>query len=141
MVYATHRTPTARSKDMPIGRMMGYMSELQFYMDIEGKCGLIDALWAWEFWPLAGVDDFFINLFKRHYERNYQSVYNQGADRGNEINNQILGWVNDLKSQTFREILRQKTRLQDFIDELERRVSALETKQFRIPIVEKLLKR
>ena len=107
MSYVTHKWPRPRAKDTPLGKIMGYVSELLFWADQEGKCSTVDALWP-EVWPIDWVDDVFINIFKDHYNKNYQGQYNRGADQGNKMNKEIMGWLDDLKDKAFAEVDRVK---------------------------------
>lgn len=96
--YCVHKTPTPRSGDTLLGQVLGYLSELLFWADTEGKCRFIDQLWPFEFFPLADVDNFFIDIFVKHYNTNSQKQYNRGADQGNKFHNAIFGWIDDAKT-------------------------------------------
>ena len=119
-----HKWPTPRPKDTPLGKVMGYLSELLFWRDIDTKCRFIDTLWPFEVWPLDGVDDIFINIFRHEYEREYQSQYDTGADQGNKINDAIFGWLDDLKDKAYAEVDRVKEHiLTNFVDPLRDKIN------------------
>jgi len=95
--YVTHRSPTARSADTLLGKVMGYLSELLFWADIEGKCRFIDAIVP-EVFIIGEIDNLFIQMFRNHYNANYQKQYNRGADQGNKFHQAIFGWIDEAKS-------------------------------------------
>jgi len=93
-----HRTPTPRAGDTPVGKMIGYLSETQTYIKYEGFAEGVRAVWVLDFWPLSLVEDALVGIVQWAYDNVFQNSYNAGADRGNEINKEILGWVEGLRN-------------------------------------------
>lgn len=126
MVYITKRYPSPRTYDTSIGKVMGYLAELDFYLEHEQTCLKIASLFSpINFFPLYYLKDWLINLHRRIYEDNYQKVYDQGADRGNEINRQILGWLDDLKGDAYKKIDDAKRYLYDLINTVNSKLKIL----------------
>jgi len=96
MPYITKKTPTPRTYDTPIGKMMGHLAEILEWLRWESYATQIDAIFP-DWWPLGSVQSFLIDICKACYNALYQKAYDNGADKGNEINNQVMGWVDDAK--------------------------------------------
>jgi len=111
MPYITKKTPTPRSTDTTLGKVMGYLAELLEYLKWENMALSVDTLFP-DVWPLDLVQNLLINVCRGLYDRIYQGAYNRGADKGNEINNQIVGWLDALRSQAFSEIDKAKAYIQ-----------------------------
>jgi len=103
MPYITKKTPTARTTDTAIGKVMGYLSELLEYLKWENMALSIDTIFP-DIWPLDQVQNLLIAMCRGLYDRIYQGAYDRGADKGNEINSQIMGWLNDVKAQAFAKV-------------------------------------
>lgn len=88
--YVDHINPTTRSHDSFTGKIIGWLEEYLFWLDIEGKCSFIDSVIP-ELPVIGSIDNLFISIFRQHYNKRYQTVYNSGADRGNEIHNLVFG--------------------------------------------------
>jgi len=99
MVEITHRNPTPRAGDTPVGKMLGYLSETQTYLKYEGIAEGVRAVWVFDFWPLSEVENALVGIVQWAYDNVFQSSYNAGADKGNEINKEILGWVENLRTE------------------------------------------
>ena len=112
MPYITKQTPTARTTDTAIGKVMGYLSELLEYLKWEGYAGSIDAIFP-DWFPLGNVQSLLIDVCRAVYNGNFQKAYNSGADKGNEVNSQIMAWLNDLKAQAFAKVAEAQTYIQN----------------------------
>lgn len=124
--YVTHKSPVARSGDTILGKITGYLSELLFWADIEGKCRFIDAIIP-EILIIGQIDNLFINMFQKHYNANYQKQYNRGADQGNKMNQQIMGWVDEAKEGLLATIDDTKRRIEtELINPLRDKIRTLE---------------
>jgi len=110
MPYITKKTPVARSTDTPLGKIMGYLAELLEYLKWENMALVIDGVFP-DYFPFGNVQSWLIDVCRGLYDRIYQGAYNHGADRGNEINSQILGWVDTAKNQAFAKV----SEAQDYI--------------------------
>lgn len=142
--YVTHKTPTARRDDTLLGKVTGYLSEMLFWADIEGKCRFIDLLIPE--WPVIGVlDNIFINIFKRHYEKNYQKQYNRGADQGNKIHSTVFGWIDDTKDMLMGQINEAKKKIEtELINPIRAKLRPIEVRvgqmMYRVADAEKRVK-
>lgn len=121
--YVTHKAPTPRSGDTLLGKVMGYLSEMLFWADNEGKCSFVDVVVP-DWFPINAVQGILWALFKKHYNANYQKQYNRGADQGNKIHNAVFGWIDDA-TKDVRDRLEAmlndaKSKLQSQISELQR---------------------
>jgi len=125
MPYITKRSPTPRAGDTPIGKVMGYLAELAEYTRWEALATSVDAVFP-DWFPLGTVQGLLIAVCDAIYAALYQKAYNSAADRGNEINSQILGWLDDLKLEVQTYIDQARNRLQTLIDDLDARVKRLE---------------
>jgi prefoldin subunit 5 len=96
MGYIELKTPTPRSYDTPIGKVMGYLANILEWLRWENYAAQIDAIFP-DWWPMGSVQGFLIDICKACYNALYQKAYDNGADKGNEINSQIMGWVDDAK--------------------------------------------
>jgi len=116
------RNPQPRSYDTVLGKIMGFLSHAQFYLDCEGQAEKVDAFIP-SIFPLTYLENALIGLWQAHYEANYQKAYNQGADKGNELDSKIFGWIDETRSQIeskFSSLLSEaKEKLQDQISELQ----------------------
>jgi len=123
--YVPHKSPTPRDGDTLLGRAMGYLSELLFWADIEGKCNFIDSIFP-EFPLIDWIDNVFISIFQSHYNANYQKQYNRGADQGNIFNKAIFGWIDDAKTKMAWVINDVKNKIEtDLINPIKIKLSAL----------------
>ena len=133
--YVTHKTPEVRPEDSLLGKVLGYLSELLFWADIEGKCRFIDVVVPDEWW-CKWVQDFFISIFKGHYNANYQTQYNRGADQGNKFHTAIFGWIDDAKSDLLGQIEATKRKIEtELISPIKAKIREIE------PTVNDLLSR
>jgi hypothetical protein len=94
-----HRTPTPRAGDTPVGKMIGYLSETQTWLKYESFAEGVRAVWLLDFWPFSIIEDKLVAVVQWAYDNVYQNSYNAGADRGNQINKEILGWVENLRTE------------------------------------------
>jgi hypothetical protein len=126
-----HKDPTVRTGDTEFGKLVGWLSEWQEYLKWEGLAEAIDAVWVWDFFPLSIVQDALIAIVRWVYDVNCQRAYDRGADYGNNMNAQILGWINDLRTAANNELQKlenlSKT-FQDFLSNHEKRLKDLEKK-------------
>lgn len=99
MVEITHRNPTPRATDTPVGKMLGYLSETQTYIKYEGFAEGVRAVWVFDFWPLSEVENALVGVVQWAYDNVFQASYNAGADQGNKISNEILAWVENLRTE------------------------------------------
>jgi hypothetical protein len=131
MTEITHKTPTPRTNDTPIGKMMGYLSEIQTYLKFESFAEAVRVTWVLDFWPLSYVEDALVGIVQWAYNNAYQNAYNSGADRGNEINKEILGWIEDLRNQTMDligKLDRARIDAENWLSDHEKRIKDLESK-------------
>jgi hypothetical protein len=136
MVEITHRNPTPRASDTPIGKMMGYLSETQTWLKYESIAEGVRAVWVLDFWPLFYVEDALVGIVQWAYDNVYQNAYNSGADQGNQINNEILGWVENLRTEAMSligKLDRARSDAEKWLSDHEKRIKELE-KQMGIPI-------
>jgi hypothetical protein len=94
-----HRTPTPRAGDTPVGKMLGYLSETQTYIKYEGIAEGVRAVWVFDLWPLSEVENALVGIVQWAYDNVFQNSYNAGADQGNKISNEILAWVENLRTE------------------------------------------
>jgi hypothetical protein len=99
MAEITHRNATPRAGDTPIGKMLGYLSEGQTWLKYESFAEGVRAVWVLDFFPLSLIEDVLVRIVQWAYDRAYQLSYNQGADRGNDMNKELLGWVENLRTE------------------------------------------
>jgi hypothetical protein len=99
MVSIAHRNPAPRAGDTPVGKMLGYLSETQTWLKYEAFAEGVRAVWVLDFFPLSLIEDVLVRIVQWAYDNVFQNSYNAGADRGNEINKEILGWVENLRSE------------------------------------------
>lgn len=127
MVYISKRTPRPRYNDSIIGKLMGYLAELDFYLEHEQECTKIDAIIP-DWFPMNYIQGFFIDIHKAIYNTTYQKVYNQAADKGNDINSQIMGWVDKAKSDMTAYTSRVRSELKTLLNSVNSEVSAAKSK-------------
>jgi hypothetical protein len=135
MVYLTWIEPQPRSGDTPIGKIIGYLQAAHLYMNLEGWAGAIDLIMP-NWFPINIVQDALISIVKAIYKANVQGAYDGGADRGNQMNNEILGWVQDLRTQAQNQIDQINAiinKAQDLLSSHEKRLKQLE-RQTGLPI-------
>jgi len=94
-----HRNPTPRAGDTPVGKMIGYLSEVQTWLKYESFAEGVRAVWVLDFFPLSLIEDVLVRIVQWAYDNVYQNSYNAGADQGNQINKEILGWVENLRTE------------------------------------------
>jgi len=100
MPYVEWKEPDYNQAKTPIGRVMGYLALWQAYNDCESKCALISALWFLNFYPFDQLKNLLMDILgRRYFYDNYQHIYNRAGWKGDEINNQIIGWLDDLRKQ------------------------------------------
>jgi hypothetical protein len=99
MVEITKKTPTPRAGETPIGRMMGYLSEGQTWLKYEMIAQGIRAVWVLDFYPLSEVENALIAIVQWAYNMAFQRAYDFGSERGDLINNEIMGWVEELRNE------------------------------------------
>ena len=136
MVEITHRNPTPRAGDTPIGKMMGYLSESQTWLKYESIAEGIRAVWVFDFWPLSEIENALVGIVQWAYDNVFQTSYNSGADQGNQINNEILGWVENLRTEAMSligKLDRARSDAETWLRDHEKRLKELE-KQTGIPI-------
>ena len=136
MVEITHRNPTPRAGDTPIGKMMGYLSESQTWLKYESIAEGVRAVWVFDFWPLSEIENALVGIVQWAYDNVFQTSYNSGADQGNQINNEILGWVEDLRTEAMSligKLDRARSDAENWLRDHEKRLKELE-KQTGIPI-------
>jgi len=105
---------------------MGYLNEYSTYLKYESIAEGIRTTWVLDFWPLSLIEDALVGIVQWAYDNVYQSAYNYGADKGNQINNTVLGWVEDAKKELENLISTTKTRIQtELIDPLNAQVQRL----------------
>jgi hypothetical protein len=83
--------------------------------------------------PFAGstLKNIFHSLIQAVYDFLYQGAYNHGADQGNKMNSQILGWIDDLRTEAMNDIQAIQNLDQTFdnwLNNHETRIKALEQK-------------
>jgi hypothetical protein len=116
--------------------MMGYLSETQTWLKYESIAEGVRAVWALDFWPLFYVEDALVSIVQWAYDNVYQKAYNSGADQGNQINNEILGWVENLRNEAMSligKLDRARSDAETWLRDHEKRIKELE-KQTGIPI-------
>lgn len=129
MPYITKRTPSTRPEDTPIGKVMGHLSEILEYLRWEGYAGIVDGLFPIDIFPLDIVQNTLIELCRLLYGLLYQQAYNKGADRGNEINKQIMGWLDDVKNQAFAKVDEAKAYIENnLVKPIERKLEVANSK-------------
>jgi len=136
MVEITHRNPTPRAGDTPIGKMMGYLSESQTWLKYESIAEGVRAVWVFDFWPLSEIENALVGIVQWAYDNVFQTSYNSGADQGNQINNEILGWVENLRTEAMSligKLDRARSDAETWLRDHEKRLKELE-KQTGIPI-------
>ena len=136
MVEITHRNPTPRAGDTPIGKMMGYLSEGQTWLKYESIAEGVRAVWVLDFWPLSEIENALVGIVQWAYNNVYQASYNSGAERGNEINNEILGWVEGLRNDAMNlidKLNRASRDAENWLNNHEKRIKELEQKLATIP--------
>ena len=126
MVYITRRTPTERRTDKPLGKIIGHMQAFIYWLQREGDCTTIDIVIPDE-WYCKWVQDFLIDWMKRVYATNYQKTYNQGADQGNKLHNQVFGAIDDVLADAKGKIAEVETRLNSLINDAKSRITTLDT--------------
>ena len=132
-----HRTPTPRAGDTPVGKMLGYLSETQTYIKYEGIAEGVRAVWVFDFWPLSEVENALVGIVQWAYDNVFQGSYNAGADRGNEINKEILGWVEGLRNDAMSligKLDRARSDAETWLNNHEKRIKQLEQTTFKFPI-------
>lgn len=103
MVYITKKTPIARSGDTALGKVLGYLAEALEYLRWENYASVIDFVFP-DWFPVNIVQGALIDVCKRVYNDIYQQAYNNGADRGNDLNKQVLGWVEEAKKKALADL-------------------------------------
>jgi len=129
MVEIAHRNPTPRAGDTPIGKMMGYLSETQTFLKYESIAEGVRAVWVLDFWPLSEIENALVGIVQWAYDNVYQASYNSGAERGNEINNEILGWVEGLRNDAMNlieKLDRASRDAENWLNDHEKRIKELE---------------
>lgn len=143
MAVIAKRTPTPRTGDTPIGQMMGYLQEYQAYLNYEMWAEGIRAVWLLDWWPLSLIEDALVGIVQWAYSNAFQGAYNAGADKGNQINNQIMGWVDSLRNEAMNFIGKlddARIAAEKWLDDHEKRIKDLE-KTMGLPInIPELLK-
>lgn len=124
--YVTHKSPTPRSGDTLLGKVVGYLSELLFWADIEGKCRFVDVVVP-DWFPINAVQGILWALFKQHYNASYQGQYNKGAEQGNKIHNAVFGWIDDATENLMAQINEAKRRIEtDLINPIKAKIREIE---------------
>jgi hypothetical protein len=131
MVEIAHRNPTPRAGDTPIGKMLGYLSEGQTWLKYEGIAEGVRAVWVLDFFPLSEVENALVGIVQWAYDHAYQLSYNQGADRGNDMTNEIMGWVENLRTEAMSLIGKldgARIDAENWLSDHEKRIKDLESK-------------
>lgn len=98
MVKFDHIVPTPRAGETTLGKIMGYLQEYSEYVRWELLAETIDGIFPDSF-PFDQVQNLLISVCSTLYSLVYQRAYNGGADKGNEINKEIFGYLDDLKAK------------------------------------------
>jgi len=131
MTEIEHKDPEPRKGDTPIGKLMGYLNEYSTYLKYESIAEGIRATWVLDFWPLSLIEDALVGIVQWAYDNVYQNAYNYGADKGNQMNNQIMGWIEDLRQQALARIATLDGMIKDaeqWLSNHEKRIKELEKK-------------
>lgn len=143
MVAITKRTPATRTGDTLIGQIMGYIQEYQTYLNYEMWAEGIRAVWVLDFWPLSAIENALVGIVQWAYNNAFQGAYNAGADKGNQINKEIMGWVDNLRNQAMSlidKLDRARITAEQWLSDHEKRIKDLE-KTMGLPIsIPELLK-
>lgn len=130
MVAIAHRNPTPRAGDTPVGKMIGYLSEVQTWLKYESFAEGVRAVWLLDFWPFSIIEDKLVAVVQWAYDNVFQNSYDAGADRGNEINKEILGWVEDLRNEAMSligKLDRARSDAETWLNDHEKRIKQLES--------------
>ena len=121
------RSPSRRTYDTPLGQIMGYLQHEIVYWQWEIEA----AKWlayipTW--FPLNVLHDAINGIFQAAYDTIYQRAYNEGAKKGNEMNSEILGWVDKARTDLTSKVNSVKSELDRTLSSVKTDVAAAKRK-------------